>query len=449
MPVPLEWLPVCFNAQALAALFLGIVFLAKDFGFGGKQQALAVGLLVLGLSPFGWARVIWFQQNNPDLSWAWIRSHGSSGLFPLISYGEPRLAAFLTKASISNALPMSLATGIWALMAGTRFSNRKRIPWVSGALVFGTLMLHLATGILVAAGMLLRECYLIPAEPATRRRGILLAIFVLGALAAAAPYAWSIVSVRTGGATGELGSSFGRAVSLQSALALFWLGLFAAFSLWREPLQRKAFLLLGVPALLVTISVSMIDGNEYKGVFVLAVCLCLPAAQGLSRLLGGRPVLFVLAALLLAPNTWLTARTYMEETPPGIPSESLQAAMVETGARLPADAVVWQIEPGEGYSPFTYGLGRPSFISDAYALRIMGQWTSEAGRTRRALLEGARSGRLLESLREAEALVAGRPLAILITREDVSQYPFLIPSLKNSNWTPVVSHPSFALYVPK
>jgi len=428
LPLPRDRVPAWFNAQALALILLATNLAGRRMGLSPLARGLSLVLVAFGLSAFGFARLLQFRMSHPELSWPRIRAEGTLAVFPLLSFGEPRLAAFLTKIAVTNALPMSLALGSLALIPA-RSSRDHAVRFVAG---LGAGLFHLAAGGLFLAGMLAASLL----RMAERRRGdggspAVAAGLAALALAALVPYAIGVLEHRAPGTGLALGWTGGRALDLHLSLAGIWILTLPVLMTWLRGPDHRARLLAGSAALGVTLFARLIDGNEYKGIFVLLIVLAPVAAAGLERLVRGRVVLAAIVLLPFLPGTFLTTRTSLEETPPSFLAMDTRRELTQAQNRMPEDAVIWRITSGgTGYFPYTLHLGRTSYLSDPYALRIMGQWTSPTARRRASELAHAAQGQAGIAIASAARDVAPRPLFVLVTEYDRAGQPTLVPLLE-------------------
>lgn len=423
VPVSSSWLLALFNLHALVVLLLAVDYTARRLGFSSLARAAAVALVALGLSPIGWIRLLVTEAAQPQLNWALIRASGASGMFPLLCPEDPRLVSALTKISISNALPFSLSLATLALA----LPQRARADFVFRAvLVTGTVSFHLVTGGLLIGALLFREAleFFLP-RSTVRESGPRLAAAALTAILAGAvafPYARAVVENRAGSGAFELTFDPARAGGLQLALIALWGFTTVVAARWIRDPHRLGHLAPLLPAALVTLLLDVVDGNEYKAVFFSLPILAVPAAAGLERLAGGRAWIVALVLILFVPTPYLAARAYSEEVPPGFLSRDRRIALETAAEDLPDDAVVWAPDPGQGYSAFTAHLGATSYLSDPYALQIMGQWNSLTARKRAGELDGARRGDFAAALVIATRTVAPRPILVQLTTADRSRF---------------------------
>jgi hypothetical protein len=447
----LDWIPALMNGQGLLVLLWAVNRAGRAFGLSPLARAAALLLLGTGLTPWGWMRLLVMQATHPEINWPLVRVWGISALLPILSPVDPRLAGALTKIAVSNALPMSL--GLAALAAVPpepgRWAAARRTVLVAGCLGF-----HLAVGLLLAAGLGLRwlagrlalRRRLPPTEgpaPGGPRSELLpLAIGLL----VTAPYVLLVLRAREGSLVTP-GWHGGHALGLHLALAGMWILSMPALGAWWRRADLRGWLWIGVPALVLPFVVHLVDGNEYKSIFFLLVLLSPVAGAGLERLVRGKAWLAGAVLLLFLPTTLLVARGLRAEIPRGYLTPAERRDVGAMGAELPPDAVLWAPDPDPGYSPLTLPLGRPSFVSDTYALRIMGQWQGREVRWRRASLALAGTpGGLPRALSAARARVGGRPLAVVVTPAAAARYPFLEDSLAGLGFRPRSRHPLLVLY---
>jgi hypothetical protein len=350
--------------------------------------------------------------------------------------------------AVSNALPMSLALAALAALAprpGTWAGLRRTV------LVAGCLGFHLATGLLLAAGLAVRWALTRrptpPAGAGTGGGGSRSQLVPLTAgLLVTLPYLLLVLQAR-GGSPLAVGWHGGHALRLHLALAGVWvlcLPVLAAW--WRDP-RRRGWLAVGVPALILPFAARLVDGNEYKSIFFLLVLLAPAAGAGLDRLTRETAWLSAAVLLVFLPTPLLTARSLQSEVPRDFLPAEVRRDVREIGARLPPDAVIWAPDPGNGYSPWTLPLGRAAYLSDPYALQIMGQWQSDEVRWRRASLALAGTpATLSRALAGARARVGGRPLAVLMTPALASRYPWLEGDLAGLGFRLTARHPRLTLY---
>ncbi len=464
--IPLDLVPVFLNLQALAVLLLALNRLGRRLGLSPAARAAGLALFGLGLSPWGWMRLVYVHLTRPDISWALVKAYGVSGILPMLGPEDPRLAAALTKVYMTNALPMSLA--LFAL-AATPVRRPSAGAWLRRATtVAGCLFFHMAAGLMLVAG--LGTAWVVEriwpgknagaapsgpgpaAEASSPRSNRGLGLGALAALAGGAavtiPYLLDVLNARTGAGAVTFVFQPEHALDLHLALAGVWILALPVLLNWLRSPESRAWLAVGFPALVLPFAVHLVDGNEYKSIFVLLVLLAPAAGAGLARLTGNRAWLMGLVLLVFLPTPWLAARAYMTETPPGYPTPADRRLAREIGASMPREAVTWRVDPGEGYSAFTLPLGRPSYVSDPYALRILGQWNSEEARWRRGSLELALKGRVDQALIAAQSRLPGRPLYPLVTRNDAMRFPRLSGELTRLGYREVGRHPRFTLYAP-
>ncbi len=465
IPLPLSL--TLLNLQALALLLFGLDRAGRRLGLSAAARVFTLALFALGLTPWGWMRYLWLHLARPDINWALARTYGVAALFPLLNPTDPRLVAPLTKIAISNAFPFSLALFVLAATPPRRAGFGTRLT--TAMLAAGCALFHLVTGILLFAGLVTAwlAARFLPAaavsapsgasEPggasgagpeapgdALAGPGRLLAVAL--AAAVVVPYAWAVIGARAGSGAATLVPQPGRALVLNLALAGIWLLALPAFrSLLRAPAGRN-WLAAGLPALGLPFAVHLIDGNEYKALFVLLVLLAPAAGAGLARLGRGRPWLAALILAVFLPTPLLAARGYLTDNPPGTLSAADRREVEAVGAALPADAVLWRPQLGTGYFAYTFPLGRAFYLSDRYALEILGRWNGEEARWRRGSLELAGRGEVAEALAAAESRVRGRPLYPVVTREDALRYPGLGPALRRLGLRPVGTAAPLTVY---
>lgn len=450
--LPLAWIPVLFSAQALLVLLWALNRAAREMDLSAPARAAALLLIGVGLSPWGWMHVLAVRMGHPEMNWALVKAYGVSGLLPILNPVDPRLAASLTKVAVSNALPMSLALAVLAA-AGPHpgaWAGLRRAVLVAGCLGF-----HLATGLLLAAGLGVRwaaERFLPApgpdAEPAPSSRGSGASHLVplAAALLVALPYVLLVLRAR-GGSPLAVGWHGAHALMLHLALAGMWLLCLPVVVSWLRDPRRRGWLAVGLPALVLPFAAHLVDGNEYKGIFFLLVLLAPAAGAGLARAARGRAWLAGLILLVFLPTPLLVARSLESEIPKDYLQPPERRALRQIGTGLPADAVIWTPDPGTGYSPWTLPLDRPAYVSDPYALRIMGQWQSDEVRWRRGSLALAGTPDTLpRALAAARARVGNRPLAVLMTPALASRYPWLEGALPGLGYRLRARHPRLALY---
>jgi hypothetical protein len=452
--LPPDWIPVLFSAQALVVLLWALNRAGRELDLSAPARAAALLLIGVGLSPWGWMHLLAVRMGHPEMNWALVKAYGVSGLLPILNPVDPRLAASLTKVAVSNALPMSLALAVLAAAAPRpgAWAGLRRTVLVAGCLGF-----HLATGLLLAAGLGVRwaaERFL-PAPgpdaqpgPALPARGGVPSHLVplAAALLAALPYLLLVLRAR-GGSPLAVGWHGGHALMLHLALAGMWLLCVPVLVPWLRDPRRRGWLAVGLPALVLPFTAHLVDGNEYKGIFFLLVLLAPAAGAGLVRAARGKAWLAGLILLAFLPTPLLVARSLESEIPKDHLQPAERRALREIGTALPPDAVIWTPDPGSGYSPWTLPLDRPAYVSDPYALRIMGQWQSDEVRWRRGSLALAGTPETLpRALAAARARVGGRPLAVLIPPALASRYPWLAAALPGLGYRLEARHPLLALY---
>jgi hypothetical protein len=442
--LPTDLVPAIFNTQALLLLLLALDRVGRHFGLDPIARAATLALVGLGLTPWGWARLVYFQATNPDINWALFRATGISALLPILNPSDPRLAAALTKIAMTNALPMSLAL---VALAAFRPEKTNRATWARHAIFLaGCLAFHLATGILLAAGLGLRWAM---ARMPIPRRGLDAAAMVamVAGVAAVSPYLIHVLRARSGSGAVTLAFQGGRALELHLALIGVYLLALPGIRAWIRGPRTRLWLATGIPAFLLPFVAHLIDGNEYKSIFFLLVIWVPLAGDGLNRLVRGKTVLALLVLVLFTPTAYLAARGYVTETPKGALRTEERATVGRLGEALPSAAVIWKPDPGRGYSRFTYSLGRPSYLSDPYALQIMGQWDSEEARWRRGSLALAGvAERVPHALAAAQSRLGSRPLYVLVTPGVSRRYPHLEPALTALGLTAMASNQLFGIY---
>jgi len=424
-PISPDVLLAAADVQALLAILCLFPVACRRLGFGRGAGAAACVVFAFGLSPWGWARFL-HALAGPNVTWPAVREHGVSALFPLLCPEEPRLAAALTKFAIGNALPQGLALTLAAANAPVaRAGDRVRL----GFLAVGALVTHLAVGMLLLAGLGLREvtgAVLGRSAAAIRTAALTLAAIAVWT-APAVPYVLQVLHARETGPSYVPGFYPERAGALQLALAAVWVLAAVGVARRRDAAFRLAALVL--PGVALGVFLRMLDGNEYKGVFVSLVLLAPAAGAGLARLTGYRAWRAALVVVLILPTTVFALGGYLVEDPPGTLPRVERHAIEQAARTLPADVVIWKIDPGQGYSTFTAHLGRAEYLSDPYALEILGQLDGPEARRRIAELTGARGGRPGPALVAAAAAVAPRPLVVVLTPAEDSRYPDLVQLL--------------------
>ncbi len=435
--------PALLNAQALAVLLLALDRAGRRLELPPPARAAGLLLAGLGLSPWGWMRLAAAHLTHPQVNWALARAYGIQAYLPLLSPEEPRLAAALTKIAVTNALPMSLAL---AALAAIPPRARHAAGWVRhGLLVAGSLLFHPAVGGLVAAGLTLRWAGS-ALRPPPHRPGLRAEASALAAVAAVtAPYALSILHARTGSGFETLHLQPLRALALNLPVLGLWLLAVPALTPAFLEGAGGQWLAVGAPAAALPFFFHLVDGNEYKAIFVLLAILAPVAGAGLVRLTRRVPWAAIPALALFVPTPLLTAGALWRERPPGYldPAARHAVAHAVAEAGIPPDAVLWRIDPGRDYSPLTFPLGRSTYLADPYALQILGQWRGETALRRRRLLEAARGGGDLGAA-FADAARAARPGLLLVaaTPEDLRRYPAL------AGWMRRPSHGEIAFATP-
>ena len=446
IPLPLSL--TLLNVQALAVLLLALDRLARRLGLGPTARAATLLLFGLGLSPWGWGRLLVIRATHPELNWALVKTYGIAGLLPLLNRIDPRLAGSLTKIAVSNAFPMSLA--LFAL-AATPPARTGSPVWIRrGILVAGCALFHLVTGFLLIAGLGLAWLVsrLAPDDESGPSARFAALLALAAALIVTVPYAIEVIGARTGESATTLVFQPDRALKLHLALIGIWLLALPALVTWARRGLGRAWLAVGAPALVLPFAVHLIDGNEYKSIFLLLVLLAPAAGEGLRRITGGRRWVMGLVVAAFVPTAWLAAQGYVSDTPPGVLSPAERGRLEAAAAALPSDAVLWRIDPGRDYSAFTFPLGHPMFVSDPYALRILGVWNSEEARWRRGDLKAAEEGKLPEALAAARDRLDGRPLAVLVSDEDARRYPWLPAGVRRLGLREAARAPGLTLFVP-
>jgi hypothetical protein len=446
MPLPLSL--TLLNVQALFLLLLALDRIARRLGLGAGARTATLLLFGLGLSPWGWMRFLVIRATHPELNWALIKTYGIAGLLPLLNRIDPRLVASLTKIAVSNAFPMSLA--LFALAATPPLRTGAAVWIRRGVLAAGCILFHLVTGILLAGGLVAAWILarIIP-DPESRPSARLAALVALAvAVAVAVPYAIDVIGARTGSSATTLVFQPARALKLHLALIGIWLLALPALVAWARRGLGRTWLAVGAPALALPFAVHLIDGNEYKSIFVLLVLLAPAAGEGLRRLTGGRWWLMAPVLAVFVPTAWLAAQGYVTDTPRGVLSPQDQRRIEAAGATLPPQVVLWRVDAGRDYSAFTFPLDHPMFVSDPYALQILGVWNSEAARWRRGDLQAAQQGKLPEALEAAQNRIGDRPMAVLVTDEDALHYPWLTPRLLRLGLREVARTPRLSLFAP-
>lgn len=436
--LPLDWLPVLLNLQGLAVLLFAIDRAGRVLGLAGGARALALLFVGCGLTPWGWMRLVYLQQTRPDINWALVEASGVSGLFPILSPFDPRLVASLTKVTISNALPMSLAIFVLAATPTPRAPGRgvRQTLWVTGALLF-----HLATGILLWSGLALRWVLdrFVRRDEGAGYRDHLGALVLAGVFAA--PYVLGILAARSGTSAAQLGFHPEHWFLLHLSLVGLW-GLAAwVLPAWIRDPARVRWLAVGLPALALPLAVHLVDGNEYKTIFVWLLLLTLPAGAALAALMRRRGAVWLLMLALFLPTPYLAGRGYARDVPANFPTTAERAAAADAGAALPGDTVLVYARPGRGYGRLSAAFGKPAYLSDPYALQIMGQWDSPVARARRA------PGSLPALLAAARRDLSPRPVALVLSAEELRRDPRMRGVPERMGWRPAVTTRYFTIYL--
>ncbi len=443
--LPLDWIPAGFNVQALILLLAAVDRTARRFGAGTTARVFALLLLAVGLSPWGWMRQAYYQWTRPDLNWALIETRGAHAILPLLSPQEPRLAAFLTKVAISNALPASLGLMLLAAVPpriSTLGAWLQRTVWISGCLLF-----HMATGALLAAGLALQWIlarWVSSGTTGSSRKA--LAALLLSSLVVL-PYLLTVMGAReTGSATVAFQPL--RALELNIPLLVIWVLALLGARRWIGQDASRDYLLVGIPAFALPWLVHLVDGNEYKGIFFLFVLLLPAAGAGLARIPGRIPWVGLLVIALALPTAWTATRVLARDVPPESLDPFSRTELSNLARSLPQNGVIWSPDPGRAYSPFTFPLGRPSYLSDPYALQILGQWGGTEARWRRGSLEAVRGTDPLSALAAASSRLPGRPLLVALTPSDRRRWPGLERRLIRLGAPQLLSHPALRVYGP-
>jgi hypothetical protein len=442
-----------FNVQALLVLLFAVDAAARRLGMTPGGRALAILLCGVGLSPQGAPRLL-VSLRDHDRGWEWVMEHGVRAVLPLLSPEDPRLAAFLSKIAVSNAFPMSLALMVTAALlslARIRSHPDEGPPVRTGAVrlqavlvTAGAILFHPITGGLAVLGLGVGSLF------AARRQGRWSTLADLATLAIAAglslPFALAALSGRTGGSALEITFRPGKALALHAALAGVWLLALAAARRWLGKGSRPIWLAMALPGFLLPWLARMVDGNEYKGLFVLLPFLALPAAEGVLLLARRSRGLAVVVVALFLPTALLAAGSYaLESLPPHLVPER-RRALADLSGRIEGDPVLWSIDTESPYSPWSIPLRRPFYLSDRYALSIMGQWEGPAGSERQSALAGARGGHVAEALAASRRQLGGRGLVAVVSASDVSRFPFLVPELSRLGAREIGRSGDVALY---
>jgi hypothetical protein len=446
--LPLDLVPVLFNAQALLLLLLALDRVGRRFGLSPVARATTLALLGIGLSPWGWIRLLYLQATHPEANWALFRATGISALLPVLNAAEPRLAGSLTKVAVTNALPMSLALAALAGLASHHAEGPDRLRWIRHSLfVAGCLAFHLVTGILLAAGLAVRWALTL-VETRPRDRNWAAMVSLAAGVLVTLPYLIQVIHARSGSGATTFTLQIGRGFELHLALVGLVLLALPALSDWMKTDGLRLWLATGIPALFLPFFVHLIDGNEYKCVFLLLVLWSPLAGAGLTKLARSRAVPALLVLIPFVPTAFLIARGYALETPPGTLRPNDWSLAVRAGQGLPDDAILWKPDPGDPYARFTLPLARPVYLSDTYALQIMGQWDSAEARWRRGSLALAGvEDRTREALAAAETRLGRlRPLFALVTAGDARRYPHLESVFDGLGMPRVASNRLFAIY---
>jgi len=438
--LPLDLLFPLLSAQGLAVLLLALDRSGRRLGLSPLGRAAMLALIGAGFTPWGWMHLLYLRFTRPDVNWALFRAAGSSALFPVLNPFDPRLVASLTKVAISNALPMSLGLAAVALVPPRESGTR---GWaLRGIAAAGCLLFHVATGILLFAGLglrwLLARVRVRPETADLARPAALVSFLVAGA--ATIPYLLLVLGARRGSGDVHLGWQGARGLGLEAALIGLLLLAIPALWAWRARFLPGLWLAAGIPALGLPFVAHLVDGNEYKAVFFLLPILALPAGAGLARLARGKIAAAALLLLPFLPTPYLAMRAYVEETPPGTLTSEERRLAREAAADLPPEAVLWKPQVGTGYYVLTTPLDHALFLSDPYALRILGQWEGEEARWRRASLELVRQGRFLDAVGSAQARMAPRPLYVVLTPTDLEAFPGLVGALRQAGSRVVTSN---------
>jgi hypothetical protein len=91
-------------------------------------------------------------------------------------------------------------------------------------------------------------------------------------------------------------------------------------------------------------------------------------------------------------------------------------------------------------------LGRSFYLSDPYALQIMGQWDGEEARWRRGSLNLVREGRVAEAMAAARTRVPRRPFYVVLTESQARSMPEVRETLVRGGASVVASNPICAIY---
>ena len=269
---------------------------------------------------------------------------------------------------------------------------------------------------------------------------------LVAAFAVALPYLLAVLGPRSGSAATP-GWQGARALELHLSMVGMWAFTLVAMRRWWRVPESRGWLITGLPALSLPFVVHLVGGNEYKGLFFLLVVLSPVAGAGLARLVRDRTALGLALLLPFIPTPYLAAKAYVQETPPGILTPGDRLEVVAAGASLPADAVLWRPTPGTGYSAYGVALGRPFYLSDPYALQVMGQWTGEEARWRRGSLNlVATAAQTPHAVGAAQERLGQRPVFPMVTLADARRYPHLGPALARLGYRPHATTPHFIIY---